>query len=203
MIATSTIHERFRSYWPDYKNADLQNTCKAILKEMGRPIKNPVESVKREWGSVCNFLNNWNGERQKKTQSEPSVKITAAQKKMFEGKICPYCKKPSQYVKDSSIVFSRDFGPIYYCKTDSAWVGVHKGEPTKALGRLANAELRELKKEAHAAFDPVWKSNYKSRQQAYYWLSVKLGIPKEYTHIGFFGVETCKKLIEICLKEMA
>jgi hypothetical protein len=36
-------------------------------------------------------------------------------------------------------------------------VGCHKGT-TKPLGRLADAELREWKKRAHAAFDPVWQA---------------------------------------------
>lgn len=56
MTSTKLIHEKFRSYWKDYKNSDLQNVCKAILKEMGRPITNPLEAVRREWGAVCKFL---------------------------------------------------------------------------------------------------------------------------------------------------
>lgn len=206
MIPTNKIHDKFRSYWPEYKNKDITIVCKAILKEMGRAIKNPIEAVKREWGAVCKFLIQWEGH----TGREPAnqykhleIKITDEQKLIFEGKICPYCKQPSIYAPDSSIVFSRDFGPIYICKPCRAWVGVHKPNPTKALGRLANAELRELKKDAHAAFDPFWKKFFKTRQSGYKWLSQKLGIPREYTHIGMFGVETCKKVVELCKKELS
>jgi len=203
MTSNKTIHEKFKSYWKDYKNSDLHNVCKAILKEMGRPITNPLEAVRREWGAVCKFLYNWEGELIQVDKSQPPVKVTAEQKLIFEGKVCPYCKKPSEYVKDSSVVFSRDFGPIYYCKSCAAWCGCHKDEPKKSLGRLANAELRELKKEAHAAFDPVWKSNLKNRHQAYAWLSEQLNIPPEFTHIGMFGLDTCKKVVELCKKELA
>ncbi|MFB5268120.1 zinc-finger-containing protein [Paenibacillus enshidis] len=38
-----------------------------------------------------------------------------------------------------------------------AYVGVHDGTDIP-LGRLANRELRELKKQCHALFDPVWKN---------------------------------------------
>jgi len=134
---------------------------------------------------------------QAKTDSE-----IALLRLIFEGKICPYCKSPSEYLKDSTPVYNKDYGPLYICWKCNAYVGVHSGEPKKALGRLATKELREWKKKAHAAFDPIWQSNYKSRYQAYQWLSIKLNIPKEFTHIGMFNLETCKRVVEICLKEM-
>ena len=67
-----------------------------------------------------------------------------------------------------------------------------------SLGRLANKELRTLKMQAHKAFDPIWKDGYMTRKQAYKWLSDQLEIPEEYTHIGMFGVETCKIVARIC-----
>ena len=66
---------------------------------------------------------------------------------IIAGKICPYCGKPTEYV-DSSIIYGRSYGMIYLCRDCRAYVGVHKGTD-QALGRLANAELREAKKEAH------------------------------------------------------
>lgn len=203
MISTDAIHKKFKGYWPDYQNKDIMQVCKAILKEMGRPIKNPLEAVKREWGAVCKFLHDWEGELVKVDKTKPAVRVTPEQKLIFEGKVCPYCKKPTEYIKDSSVVFSRDFGPLYICRPCQSWCGVHRDEPTKSLGRIANAELRELKKEAHAAFDPIWKSNYKNRHDAYTWLSKQLGTPRNYTHIGMFNVETCKRVIELCQKELA
>lgn len=120
---------------------------------------------------------------------------------IFRAEICPYCKGETEYI-DSSFVYGKSYGMIYICKKCDAYVGVHKDDPTKALGRLANAELREWKKEAHKYFDPIWKSNLKNRHQAYAWLSDKLNLPPDYTHIGMFGVETCKRVVELCRLEL-
>lgn len=88
---------------------------------------------------------------------------------------------------------------IYICKPCDAIVGVHKGTDN-ALGRLANRELRSLKKEAHANFDPIWKTKKMDRSQAYKWLSQQLELPPQYTHIGMFSEKTCKRVITICKK---
>ena len=122
---------------------------------------------------------------------------------IINGKICPYCKEETQYI-DSVEIYKKDFGMVYYCKPCSAWVGVHKGTDV-ALGRLANAELRKRKQEAHKYFDPLWKHKMtkgykkgKARRMAYEWLSSRLVTPKEETHIGWFDVDMCNKVIELC-----
>jgi len=83
-----------------------------------------------------------------------------------------------------------------------AYVGVHKGSD-KPLGRLANSELRNWKKAAHAAFDPLWKYGpYRGRRnEAYRWLSEKMGTPIEFTHIGMFDVDQCRKVVRIMQEE--
>lgn len=118
------------------------------------------------------------------------------------GKVCPYCKCRTEYFDISFIYNGVSYGMIYICKPCRAYVGVHKGT-NNALGRLANSELREWKKEAHKYFDPIWKSNLKDRYGAYLWLSKQLNIPPDYTHIGMFGVDTCKRVVELCKKELA
>jgi hypothetical protein len=122
---------------------------------------------------------------------------------IYEGKICPYCSKKTVFV-DSEEVYSRSYGMIYLCRPCQAWVGVHKGT-SNALGRLANAELREAKKEAHFYFDKLWSAKMKNgfkkghaRGRAYKWLANELGIPCPETHIGWFDVDKCKKVVEIC-----
>lgn len=172
-----------------------------ILKEMGRPVNKPIDTVSRNWGAVCNFLYQWAGNVEKQKQAQEPT-LTKEQKLIMQGKVCPYCKKPSEYLKDSTPLYKKDYGPIYICWGCSAWVGCHRPEPKKALGRLATKELREWKSAAHAAFDPIFKSNLKSRHDAYTWLSEQLGIPRAYTHIGMFGLETCKKVVEICNLEL-
>ncbi len=122
---------------------------------------------------------------------------------IMNGKICPYCKHPTVFVDSIEVYRKKSYGMIYLCRPCQAWVGIHKDSKAAALGRLANAELREWKKKAHDAFDPIYKSNQMSRAQAYEWLSQKLNIPRHYTHIGFFGVETCKRVVSLCKKELA
>ena len=124
-------------------------------------------------------------------------------KEINNGKICPYCGKDSIFV-DSAEVYSKSYGMIYLCSPCKAWVGVHKGTKN-ALGRLANSELREAKKEAHFFFDKLWNKKIsqgtkkgKARGNAYVWLSKELGISLGDTHIGLFDVDICKKVVGIC-----
>lgn len=121
-----------------------------------------------------------------------------------DGKTCPYCNKPTEYV-DSEVIYGRSYGMVYRCEPCDAWVGVHKPNPTQALGRLANSELRELKKQAHAVFDPLWNKKMtqglkknEARNLAYKWLSEKMGVEYDKTHIGMFDPDQCKQVIEIC-----
>lgn len=122
------------------------------------------------------------------------------------GKICPYCQNNSQLI-DSKEIYGISFGPIYICKPCDAYVGTHK-QSDIALGRLANAELRSLKKEAHRIFDQIWRrkmvqqghSKHKARSAAYIWLSQQLNTPPQYTHIGMSNIPQCKKVIQICSK---
>lgn len=122
---------------------------------------------------------------------------------LYVGKICPYCGGNTEYV-DSSCVYGRTYGMIYICKPCDAYVGVHKGTD-KALGRLANNELRYWKKEAHAKFDPLWQrkmtkgfSKKEARGSAYKWLSEQMGLHIDLTHIGMMDVEQCKRVVELC-----
>lgn len=124
---------------------------------------------------------------------------------IITGRICAYCNKPTKLV-DSQVVYSRSYGPIYYCHECQAWVGTHK-DSNRALGRVANKELREWKKKAHSVFDPLWRkkmdqgyNKHEARSGAYEWLSKEMGTLKEYTHIGMFDVEQCKKVVELCKK---
>lgn len=123
------------------------------------------------------------------------MKLSDQQVQVISGKICPYCSRSTVFT-DSAVVYGRSYGMIYWCKPCGAYVGVHKGT-SNALGRLANKELREFKKQAHAAFDPIWQEKFMTRMVAYNWLSRRLNIPSEFTHIGMFSEDTCKKVIEI------
>jgi len=122
---------------------------------------------------------------------------------IYSGKICPYCNGESVFV-DSEEVYGKSYGMIYLCRPCKAWVGVHKGT-SDALGRLANSELREGKKEAHFYFDKLWNHKIQqglkkslARTRAYKWLSEELDVARTETHIGYFDLEMCKKVVNLC-----
>lgn len=111
---------------------------------------------------------------------------------------CDYCQQPAQLVGGDTIYPHRpDLAHkwFYYCAPCIAWVGCHPGTE-KPLGRLANAELRRAKQDAHAAFDPLWQSGGMKRKAAYAWLAEQLGV--ERIHIGKCDLATCRRVVEIC-----
>ena len=109
--------------------------------------------------------------------------------------ICQYCKKTAKFV-DSKIIYGKSYGMIYLCKECNAYVGVHKGT-NRPLGILANAELREWKKKAHASFDPLWKTKLMTRREAYEWLAKQMGKSLEKCHIGMFDVSECEQFVAL------
>jgi hypothetical protein len=126
--------------------------------------------------------------------------------------ICPYCHGRAVFRKFGQPLYpySREFGPVWVCPTDFAYVGSHpNGLP---LGRLADKPLRDAKIEAHRAFDPLWKDwdvaypdlktgSAKVRRtmkgRAYAWLAEKMGLSIEDTHIGHFGIDQCYQVVDI------
>jgi hypothetical protein len=111
----------------------------------------------------------------------------------------PYCGAESKLVGGDAIyphrpdLFDLKF---YQCKPCDAYVGTHKGT-YKALGRMANKELRQAKMAAHAKFDPLWKDGGMKRKDAYKKLSDLLRIEPADCHIGMFDVDMCKRVLEV------
>lgn len=107
---------------------------------------------------------------------------------------CRYCGKPARLVSGDDIYPHRpDLARLKFwrCSPCDAWVGVHKGTDN-ALGILAKAELRRLKSQVHAAFDPIWKVKRMGRSKAYRWLAAGLGISPDDCHVGLFDESRCK-----------
>ena len=113
--------------------------------------------------------------------------------------LCNYCQKPAERVTGYEIyphrpdLYRKTFWRCVPCK---AYVGCHKNSDTP-LGRLANAELRKAKLEAHTVFDPLWRRGTMSRRHAYALLAQKMGIPANQAHIGMFDVPQCRQVKEI------
>lgn len=122
---------------------------------------------------------------------------------------CPYCGAKAALVTGMVIYPHRqDLADkkFYQCAPCGAYVGCHPpavngrgglGIGTTPLGRLANAELRKLKTEAHAAFDPMWKGGGMHRREAYGWLAKQLGIAANDAHIGMFDEVQCRRVVVI------
>jgi hypothetical protein len=116
---------------------------------------------------------------------------------------CQYCSRPAQLLRGDVLYPRRpDLAQrrFWRCEPCDAHVGCHPGTE-KPLGRLAKANLRELKQFAHGHFDPIWRSGGMGRAEAYRWLADKLGIPAERCHIGWFDERMCCRVIEVCAAE--
>ena len=112
--------------------------------------------------------------------------------------ICPYCAHPAQWVQNKE-VYGQNYGKsymIWLCKDCDAYVGCHMNTK-QPLGTMANRELRDWRKKAHAAFDPIWLyTGKKERYQAYQWLTKQLGLTQQ-VHIGEADIETCQRIIRV------
>ena len=130
------------------------------------------------------------------TQSQRLKRLHVGEDSIQAGIICPYCNRTAKLV-DSGEVYAKSYGWMYLCRDCNAYVGCHKGTTTP-LGRLANAELRQWKVQAHDAFDAIWKrecGGTMSRGDAYKWLGKVMNLPPNLCHIGEFDVEQCKRCI--------
>ncbi len=113
---------------------------------------------------------------------------------------CDYCGKEAKKTTGAEIYPHRDdlhALKFYACMPCAAWVGCHK-KTGKPLGRLANADLRKAKMNAHKAFDPLWKNGDMTRGDAYAWLSNELCISRDKCHIGMFDIDQCWSVVDAC-----
>lgn len=113
---------------------------------------------------------------------------------------CIYCKSPVEYTSHAKIYGGREYSDwpyIYLCTNPccQASIGVHEGTQ-HPLGTLADRETKEARKQAHAAFDGIWKMKYMKRTEAYRWLAGKLDIEPWRCHIGWFDISYCKAVIK-------
>lgn len=118
--------------------------------------------------------------------------------------ICPYCGAKA-VLRSAEIVYPSTgdrYGIVFVCANYppcDAYVGVHSGT-RKAKGTLANAELREWRKKAHAAFDELWRGpkSHMSRSGAYRFLQVGLRA-KGAIHIGESDIARCQEIVRLVM----
>lgn len=117
-------------------------------------------------------------------------------------KTCIYCGANVIFTSNAAI-YGHEYGngKCYKCTACDSYVGVHTGTKIP-LGRLADKELRGLKKQCHDLFDLAWRRNKRmSREKAYGRLAKKLGISENECHFGWFGKEELQKCVEIMSRE--
>ena len=108
---------------------------------------------------------------------------------------CPKCNQPAPWVENKE-KYGRNYGKsymCYFCKDCETYVGCHENT-RRPLGTMADKETMNLRKQAHALFDPLWKDGGMKRGQAYQYLSTLMGIKN--VHIGESDAETCKNIIK-------
>lgn len=97
----------------------------------------------------------------------------------------------------NAMIYGKDYGSgkCYLCTSCGAYVGTHKPRPDEAMGILADAEMREMKRKCHDKFDRLWrfestrKKRHMLRNMAYSTLAKKMNIPVEQCHFGYFDMD--------------
>ncbi len=113
---------------------------------------------------------------------------------------CNYCGRKANLLTGKELYpHRRDLWAkkFWVCKPCDAWVGCHDGT-SKPLGILARREMRMARMEAHAVFDPIWKTGLMGRKDAYTWLAKQLGIKVCECHISRFGKRRSLKVVAVC-----
>ena len=132
----------------------------------------------------------------------PHAPYSEEEVRILRGEICPYCGRPTELIDSAEIYNGVSYGNMYICRPCQAYVGCYN-LTKKSLGRLADKQLRAAKNRAHHFFDQLWKRKIMQRPVAYKFLSVMMGTPEEFTHIGMYNEEQCERVVQvsICLLE--
>lgn len=134
----------------------------------------------------------------------PSIRATArVTNPMPAPSECLHCAAPVELVSNERI-YGCEYGEwpwVFLCTGCGAYVGLH---PFTAipLGTLATAEIRDARKLAKAAFNPLWQQGGMSRKDAYAWLAGALRMDDVNTcHIGWFDVAQCNAVVSAINRE--
>lgn len=116
---------------------------------------------------------------------------------------CNICGGDVIYTTNDNI-YGKKYGSgyCYYCTNCGAYVGTHKPYPKKALGLLANSEMRKWKIICHDLFDSMWKGKAgqkRIRAQLYKKLANELGISVSECHFGWFDLPMLKRAYDLLI----
>ncbi len=115
------------------------------------------------------------------------------------GPLCIECGGTAEIVGGETIYPHRPdlYDKRFWLCTCGAYCGCH-GVTTRPLGNPCGPETRRARMAAHAAFDPIWRRKEMGRREAYTWLSQRMGLEFERTHIGMFTKEQAHEVVRHC-----
>jgi hypothetical protein len=148
------------------------------MRETIKPPKPPVTTITP-----------WNPSRRATARVTDSLPVP---------KCCPHCGG-EVWIGSNSHIYGREYGEwpwVVMCRSCDAYVGLHPftGIP---LGTLATHQIRQARKAAKAAFNPLWESGGMTRSEAYSWLAHALQIPVNECHIGWLDAAQCYNAIRL------
>lgn len=118
---------------------------------------------------------------------------------MLGGPRCIECDQIGKLTTGAELYPHRpDLHRKYFWRCDcGAYCGCH-GVTTRPLGNPCGYETRRARISAHAHFDPLWRSGGMGRQDAYTWLSQRMGLRLEQTHIGMMTADQARAVVAHC-----
>ena len=115
---------------------------------------------------------------------------------------CLHCQTAAEVrlVKGSKIYPTKKYlhhKKFWLCSTCGAYCGCHD-QSFKPLGYPADYATRQARSRLHnERLDPLWRSSTKGKRAArrtevYSYLSIRMGLNRDDTHIGMFTLEQCR-----------
>ena len=112
---------------------------------------------------------------------------------------CNLCGGKVIFTSNSKI-YGKEYGSgkCYMCTSCGAYVSTHKPRPDEAMGILADAEMRDMKRKCHEKFDKIWmrgstgEKRHMLRNRTYGMLAERMNIPVEQCHFGYFDMDQLK-----------
>ena len=136
--------------------------------------------------------------RTKTPQNPSKTAVSKVKNPLPVPETCHYCGG-KVVILGNEVIYGIPYGKwpwMCLCVKCKSYVGLHPftGIP---LGTLANKETREARKLAKDALNSIKDYLQIDRSETYQWLSEKLNLPVEETHVGWFDVLQCNRVIEI------
>jgi hypothetical protein len=122
---------------------------------------------------------------------------------------CDYCGKPAALIRsgEDAYPYREDHGPLWLCAPCQAWIGIFpRSTRNVPLGRLADAQLRDLKAKLHAALEPLAQAKvrrdgcniFEARAKGLKWLAQEIGATlPEKSSIHTLDADQCARSIAV------